>query len=111
MLPAREEISLWLDAEKARLEQVNTGLGYWFHPEETSGFGVSLLLFHGVTGEFHVSDDGSVTLCWSKGNWPEDEIGDSGQATGWQDVKNRFASFLATANQMDAGIGAKDRPV
>lgn len=109
MLPDRIEISSWLDAEKARLEKEANYLSYWFHPKEMSGFGVSLTLFHGVNGEFHANDDGAIIFCWTKGNWPEDEIGDSGQAADWADVTSRFASFLATAKQIDAEICAADR--
>ncbi len=101
LLPDRDEITFWLDSETARLEPNLTQLSYWFHPKETSGFGVSLTCLYGVSGEFHVFDNGSMTFCWTRGDWPDDEIGDSDQATAWSDVTARFAEFLATAARME----------
>ena len=98
---SRESIDAWLISEKARLEPRLVGLGHWFHDAKGSGFGVSLTCFFGVSGEFHVSDDGRLTYCLGKYGGDKDEVSVTDQISAWSEVTQRFAEFVEVAERMD----------
>ena len=96
LIQSREGVDAWLKSEKVRLKPKFVGLGHWFHDKNGIGFGVSLTCFFGISGEFHVTDEGCITYCLGKFGGDEDEVSGSLSAVYHLAVSSRPGDKLLT---------------